>query len=197
MENIEIIDYSEKAIAVKGETKPIKEDLKKLGGRFNAKLTCGPAWIFAKTKREALEAFLGGEVAVTELSKQKKEDKPKVNKFGVKVGDIFHMSWGYDQTNNDFFQVVALCGEQSVRVRDVNLKFESSNQGFMSEDRTFEIPQNGEMAEYSERSVWIKDQEKGDIKRLKDDGCPYFDMGNHWCKKVSGERITCYESWYA
>lgn len=32
---VEIIDYSEKAIAVIGDTKPIKDQLKELGGRFN------------------------------------------------------------------------------------------------------------------------------------------------------------------
>lgn len=29
-----------------------------------------------------------------------------INLFGVKVGDIFHCSWGYDQTNCDYFEVV-------------------------------------------------------------------------------------------
>ena len=38
---VEIIDYSEKAIAVIGDTKPIKDQLKELGGRFNSRLTCG------------------------------------------------------------------------------------------------------------------------------------------------------------
>ena len=33
--------------------------------------------------------------------------KPEVkNKAGVKVGDIFYTSWGYDQTNVDWYQVV-------------------------------------------------------------------------------------------
>lgn len=55
---IQIIDYSEKAIAVIGETKPIKDQLKALGGRFNFRLSCGAGWIFPKTKLEELEAFL-------------------------------------------------------------------------------------------------------------------------------------------
>lgn len=28
------------------------------------------------------------------------------NEISVNVGDIFHHSWGYDQTNSDFYQVV-------------------------------------------------------------------------------------------
>lgn len=55
---IQIIDYSTKAIAVIGDTKPLKEGLKSLGGRFNFRLSCGPGWIFPKTKLEELTAFL-------------------------------------------------------------------------------------------------------------------------------------------
>jgi len=55
---VNILDYSEKAIAVVGETKPIKELLKEMGGRFNAFLKCGPGWIFPKTKQEQVKAAL-------------------------------------------------------------------------------------------------------------------------------------------
>lgn len=53
-----IHDYSEKAVAVTGNTKPIKEILKSLGGRFNAHLKVGAGWIFAKTKEPAIRAAL-------------------------------------------------------------------------------------------------------------------------------------------
>lgn len=53
---LQVIDYSEKAIAVIGETKAVKDRLKELGGRFNAKLSCDPGWIFSKTKRNDLKA---------------------------------------------------------------------------------------------------------------------------------------------
>ena len=57
-EKIEVIDYSEKAIAVIGDTKPIKEGLKSLGGRFNFRLSCGAGWIFPKSKREEVEKLI-------------------------------------------------------------------------------------------------------------------------------------------
>lgn len=56
VDGLRIIDYSEKAVAVIGETKAVKDRLKELGGRFNAKLSCGPGWIFSKTKRNDLKA---------------------------------------------------------------------------------------------------------------------------------------------
>lgn len=57
-EGIQIINYSEKALAVIGDTRTIKETLKALGGRFNAHLTCGAGWIFSKSKEDALKAAL-------------------------------------------------------------------------------------------------------------------------------------------
>lgn len=53
-----IIDYSEKAIAVTGDTKSIKDTLKNLGGRFNPRLTCGAGWIFSKSKESAVRAAI-------------------------------------------------------------------------------------------------------------------------------------------
>ena len=55
---LQIIDYSEKAIAVIGETRAIKETLKTLGGRFNSHLSCGAGWIFSKTKEATLREAL-------------------------------------------------------------------------------------------------------------------------------------------
>ena len=59
---VQIIDYSERAIAVIGDTKPIKDILKGAGGRFNFALTvdnsrvCG--WIFPKTQKETISNLL-------------------------------------------------------------------------------------------------------------------------------------------
>lgn len=55
---IQLINYSEKAIAVVGDTRAIKETLKSLGGRFNAHLTCGAGWIFSKAKESTLRNAL-------------------------------------------------------------------------------------------------------------------------------------------
>ena len=55
---VQIIDYSEKAIAVVGDTRAIKETLKTLGGKFNRHLSCGAGWIFSKTKETTLKKAL-------------------------------------------------------------------------------------------------------------------------------------------
>jgi hypothetical protein len=55
---VQIIDYSEKAIAVIGDTKPIKDKLKSLGGKFNFRLSCGAGWIFKKSDLEKIQKAL-------------------------------------------------------------------------------------------------------------------------------------------
>ncbi len=60
---INIIGYSEKAFAVVGDTKAVKTQLKKMGGRFNPKLSCGAGWIFSNKSRASVEEFIrSGEV---------------------------------------------------------------------------------------------------------------------------------------
>lgn len=55
---ISIIDYSDKAIAIIGNTKEIKDKLKKMGGRFNPRLSCGCGWIFPKSKMNEVSSML-------------------------------------------------------------------------------------------------------------------------------------------
>lgn len=59
---LEIVEYSEKALAVFGDTRPMKDRLRELGGRFNAHLSRNGAkvagWVFPKSKREELETAL-------------------------------------------------------------------------------------------------------------------------------------------
>lgn len=60
--SFEIVDYSEKAIALFGDTKPIKDLLLAMGGKFNPRLTHNgekqAGWIFSKTKREELQNII-------------------------------------------------------------------------------------------------------------------------------------------
>jgi hypothetical protein len=56
------VDYSEKALAVFGDTRAIKDRLMALGGRFNPKLSHNDGksagWIFSKTKEQELRDLL-------------------------------------------------------------------------------------------------------------------------------------------
>lgn len=73
VEDLEMVDYSEKAIAVFGDTKAIKEQLKELGGRFNPALNYNgekrAGWIFSKKKADEVRNLMASEKveAVEEL----------------------------------------------------------------------------------------------------------------------------------
>lgn len=69
---VNIVDYSEKAIAVIGDTKPIKDILKALGGSFNPRLSCGAGWIFPKRKLAEITAALNEPEPDTVKSEVKK-----------------------------------------------------------------------------------------------------------------------------
>ncbi len=59
---IEIVDYSEKAIAVFGDTKTVKDQLKSLGGRFNPSLNYNgekrAGWIFSKKQADKVKELI-------------------------------------------------------------------------------------------------------------------------------------------
>lgn len=50
--------YSDKSIAVFGETKPWASNLRALGGKFNANLKGRPGWIFQRNKEAELMQFI-------------------------------------------------------------------------------------------------------------------------------------------
>lgn len=45
--------------------------------------------------------------------------QPTPNADGVHIGDLYYTSWGYDQTNINFYQVVALKGKRTAVIRQI------------------------------------------------------------------------------
>lgn len=81
VEGLEMVDYSEKAIAVFGDTKAIKEQLKELGGRFNPSLNYNgekrAGWIFSKKQADKVKGLveaikLSEPVSNTNISQKKR-----------------------------------------------------------------------------------------------------------------------------
>lgn len=182
----------------------IREALKALRFRWHKQRGLWYGYATEDEARDAIESADTEQHAPAPKAERAKAAKVKTNKFGVKVGDFFSASWGYDQTNNDFFQVIELVGESSVRVREVDPPIiEREATGPMAEDRVFCTKNTGELLPPSRYSCFIKDQEKGDLKRLKSyaaDGksYPQFYLASftdaHYC---GGDTCKVYESWYA
>lgn len=77
-----IVDYSEKAFAVVGDTREIKDTLKQHGGRFNPSLTVGGSkcagWIFSKKNLDAVRlALIGFTVDDIEVNQEQPAGQPE------------------------------------------------------------------------------------------------------------------------
>lgn len=104
VEDLEMVDYSEKAIAVFGDTKAIKEQLKELGGRFNPALNYNgekrAGWIFSKKKADEVRNLMASEKveAVEELPAPSEEiyipELEEETKQPEKLGNIHLIETG-------------------------------------------------------------------------------------------------------
>ena len=90
--SIQIVNYSEKSIAVLGDSKPIKDHLLALGGKFNPSLTWKEekvsGWIFVASKKEDVKKVLLsysngslGDAPVREKKEYTRETSPSVDGF--------------------------------------------------------------------------------------------------------------------
>ena len=64
----------------------------------------------------------------------------------IKVGDIFYTSWGYEQTNVEFFKVVKLVGKASVEVQELSKVYVSGDGWSGKVVPSEELQPNGEVA---------------------------------------------------
>lgn len=83
-------DYSEKSIVVLGETKPHKDALKSMGGRFNGRLRDGKVgWIFSKKSEEAVKDYVdNGKVTVKVTKKKETGNNSDLKRLEEKVDKL-------------------------------------------------------------------------------------------------------------
>jgi hypothetical protein len=107
--------------------------------------------------------------------KTARREERKAFAHTVKVGDLYHTSWGYDQTNVEYFQVVEVKGKFAV-LREIGAKHIDS--GF---DRGTKTPV---------KDNFLAPRYDGDdtgrpIRRLIQDGCIKIDdVRRAWPTKV-------------
>lgn len=129
------------------------------------------------------------------VRKSDTKEKAKTNAYGVKVGDVFFASWGYEQTNNDFFRVKELRGSKQVIVQEVCLGIvEQQATGPDARDVKYD-PKDWAISSYSS---FIKDNEKGEAKLVqisKYNNEPYIKISSFANAYLyQGEKV--YNSWY-
>ena len=116
-----------------------------------------------------------------EKYKSDKKEKNKSDLLNVKVGDIFKDSWGYEQTNVDYFQVVAKPSSSYIVVKKINCELI---------DETV-----------SNMSAYVKpliNSFKNDEElKFKLNGASFKSSSFSWANKVENiEKEKAYTSWY-
>ena len=101
------------------------------------------------------------------------------NNHPLKLGDILVSSWGYDQTNVDFYQVVRVT-RSSVGIRQI--KADVSETGFMSGQS---VPRVGEFHEAYPKVLTKRPNEHGRVRIAS------YATAFPWSGKPS------FTSWYA
>ena len=80
-----------------------------------------PAWHYRFSKDESraqrVAEFIADRKARAKMMAERKADRSKPH--SLKVGDILVSSWGYDQTNIDFYEVVEVKGTATVIIREI------------------------------------------------------------------------------
>lgn len=118
--------------------------------------------------------------------KNKAERKEAAANLTFKVGDVLYQSWGYDQTNIDFFEVVEVL-PKSVKVRAIGQNMVEGSGGFMCERVT---PDKGQ---------YIGEAFTRPVKAYISGGQPHFSVANgrhHLSLYTHGDN-GIYQSHYA
>ena len=103
------------------------------GGRFCAVAFVGasgkPAFRYRfstdKARAQKVYEFFEGLKARAKYRAEQKVSQR--NPHDVKVGDIFRASWGYDQTNIDYYEVLSLIGNTMALVQEIQQEAEETN----------------------------------------------------------------------
>ena len=91
--NIQMKEYSDKSIIVYGDTKPYKDLLKELKGRYNSNLRVDgekvSGWIFSKKHKENLEKLISHVTSIQyQIIQEIKELNNKVMNKLIKVNNL-------------------------------------------------------------------------------------------------------------
>ena len=70
---------------------------------------------------------------IADTAKANESKKEAIAAHTFKIGDCLYQSWGYDQTNIDFFEVVAVL-PKSVKIRPISQIMVDGSEGFMCEN---------------------------------------------------------------
>jgi hypothetical protein len=83
-----------------------------------------PLWDYFFGSESAREQYIADQVEKSKAAMSARQERAQAKRdfqHGMKDGDILYSSWGYDQTNVNFYEVVGVVGKQ-VLIREVESK---------------------------------------------------------------------------
>jgi len=113
------------------------------------------------------------------IDKEKTAEARKNFVVKIKVGDILDTSWGYDQTNVEFFQVVSISGKSAV-VREISQQQVNASGPFSAQVTAL-------------KDHFLKDSKEKRYRILSPGDC--MKIEGHWASIWSGEPV--HSSWGA
>ena len=86
-----------------------------------------PDWHFRFNSTERLQAKIAETISGLRAHEQRVAERRAARNapHDVKVGDVFRCTWGYDQTNIDFYQCTKVCGAM-IEVRQISCMAEET-----------------------------------------------------------------------
>ena len=136
-------------------------------------------------REQSIKEYLDGQRA-TQQHKAEIQSKRKGFKHGYEIGDLLSYSWGYDQTNVDFFQVVGRT-DSTVTLRAIGGRQIDKGDGWLSMSTHYAAVRDSFLAKSEPFTKRVQYSENGK---------GYISM-DHGCASLTNETEAHYCSWYA
>jgi hypothetical protein len=110
------IDHKELGITV------YTRDGETLGGMCFVGKAIKPTWFYRfksveQRNKEIEQTFARVQSKLDRKAQEKAKKSEAMQNHGVVVGDVFRCSWGYDQTNIDYYEVISITGKTATICR--------------------------------------------------------------------------------
>ena len=128
--DLKIEEYTDRSVAVYGNTRKYKDDLKKLGGKYNSNLKNGPGWIFPKSSQGEIMKFIkNGEhltpEQITEKHTHISSTSPTISEYGALLVAINKLSLRMDSMEKAI--ILLLDDDQKKQLEFLNKKISSNS----------------------------------------------------------------------
>jgi len=142
----------------------------------------------SEAERERVIRDYFGRKQAWDARKREARDEAKAFQHAAKVGDLYRTSWGYDQTNVEFFEIIEIRGKHAI-LRELQQVRETTG---WEQGRC--VPQSGKYVE----PRYEGDKHGEPIRRLIQDGRIKIDdvrTAWPWGKRVAGAVVGAPVGW--